>query len=141
MRPPTLLNTCALSQTCLPLSYPSNQLWISTSGMRGTSMMTGLQLVLLCLTTLNCEQLQMAFSRPTMLDWRTYVKYMSSPTPQMHSVSPWTCLIIQDNTCPSPFVRCWCPGSNTTQIILSTSTTSLMVWIWKTISLCTSSPP
>jgi hypothetical protein len=44
-------------------------------------MTTGLQLVLLRLTTLNCEQSQMASVRPTMLVWRTYIKYMSSLTP------------------------------------------------------------
>jgi hypothetical protein len=103
--------------------------------------MTGLQLALLHLTTLNCEQSQMASVTHMMLVWKMYTKYMSSLTPQMHSVSPWMCLTTWDNTCPCPFVRCWCPGSDTTQIALSTSTTSLMVWIWKTINSCTSSPP
>jgi hypothetical protein len=135
MWPPTLLSACALLQTCLPLPYPSSQSQLSTSGMRGTSTMTGLQPVLLHLTMPNCEQLQMEFVKPTMLYWRTYVKYMSSLTLQTCSISPCTCLITWDNTCPFPFVRCWCPGSDTTQ------TTSLMVWTWKTISLCTSLPP
>jgi hypothetical protein len=72
-----------LSQTRLPLLYPSSQLQLSASGMRGTSMMTGLQPILLCLTTPNCEQLWMAFVRHTMLVWKTYIKYMFSlaPTP------------------------------------------------------------
>jgi hypothetical protein len=67
MQPPTLPSVFALSQTCLPLPYPSSQLWLSTSGMRGTSMTTGLQPVLLHLTTPNCEQLWMASVRHTML--------------------------------------------------------------------------
>jgi hypothetical protein len=49
------------------------------------SMTTGLQPVLLRLTMLNCKQSQMASVRPTMLVWRMYVKYMSSPTPQTRS--------------------------------------------------------
>jgi hypothetical protein len=47
----------------------------------------------------------------------------------------------QDNHCLSPFVRSWCLGSNIIQIILSTFTTSQMVWIWKTTNLCTFLPP
>jgi hypothetical protein len=113
MWPPTHPSACVLSLTCLPLPYPSSQLWLSTSGMRGTPIMTGQLPVLLHLTILNCKQSQMEFVRPMMSDWRTYIKYMSSPTPQTHSVSPWTHLITWDNTCPSPFVRCWCPGFNT----------------------------
>jgi hypothetical protein len=49
MRPPSPPSASALSQMHLPLPYPSSQLRLSTSGMRGTSMMTGLQLVWLCL--------------------------------------------------------------------------------------------
>jgi hypothetical protein len=49
------------------LPYPSSQLWLSVSGMRGTSTVTGLQPVLLHLMTLNCKQLQMAFVRHIML--------------------------------------------------------------------------
>jgi hypothetical protein len=93
------------------------------------------------LLTLNCKPSQMEFVRHMMLVWRTYAKYMSSLTPQTFFVSPWTCLTTLDNTCPSPFVRCWCPGSDTIQITLSTSTTSHMAWIWKIISLHTSLPP
>jgi hypothetical protein len=63
------------------LAYPSSQSWLSASGMRGTSTTTGLQLVLLCLTMPNCEQLRTASVRPTMLVWRMYNKYMSSLTP------------------------------------------------------------
>jgi hypothetical protein len=65
----------------LDLPHPSSQLWLSASGMRGTSMMTGLQLVLLCLTMPNCKQLWMESVRHMMLVWRTYVKYMSFLTP------------------------------------------------------------
>jgi hypothetical protein len=68
---------------------------------------------LACLTTPNCKQLQMASVRHMMLVWRMYTKYMSSPTPQMHSISLWTHLTIRDNTHPYPFVRRWCPGSDT----------------------------
>jgi hypothetical protein len=78
--PPTPPNTSALSQTHPPLPYPSSQSWLSTSGMRGTSMTTGLQPVLLRLTMLNCKQLQTVFNRSTMLVWRMYIKYMPSPT-------------------------------------------------------------
>jgi hypothetical protein len=67
MRPPTPLSTCALSQTHLPLPYPSSQSQLSISGMRGTYMMTGLWPVLLCLMTPNCKQLQMASVKHTML--------------------------------------------------------------------------
>jgi hypothetical protein len=79
--PPTLPSTCALSQTHLPLPYPSSQSQPSASGMRGTSMTTGLQLVLLCLTMFNCKQLQTGSGRPTMLAWRMYIRYMSSSAP------------------------------------------------------------
>jgi hypothetical protein len=48
--------------------------------------MTGLQPVLLHLTMLNYKQSQMASIRHTMLVWKMYVRYMSSPTPQMCSV-------------------------------------------------------
>jgi hypothetical protein len=80
MWPPTPHSTSALSEMCLHLPYPSSQSWLSTSGMRGTSMTTGQHLVLLCLMTLNCKQSQMASVRPTMLVWKTYIMYMSSPT-------------------------------------------------------------
>jgi hypothetical protein len=79
--------------------------------------------------------------RPTMLVWRMYIKYMSSPIPQMCSVSPWTHLITWDNTHPFPFARCWCPGSNTIQTIQSISTTSPMAWTWKITNSRTSLPP
>jgi hypothetical protein len=118
----------ALLQTHLPHPYPSSQLQRSTSGMRGTSMTTGLQLVFLCLTTPNCKQLWMGSVKHTMLVWRMYDRYMSSPTPQMRSASPWTRLTTWDNTCPFPFAKCWCLGSNTTQITVFTSTTSHLVW-------------
>jgi hypothetical protein len=140
MWPPTHPSTCALSLMHLSLPYPCSQLWLFASGTRGTSTMTGLLLVLPCLMVPNCEQLQMGSVRPTMLVWKMYTRYTSSLTPQMCSLSPWTHLITWDNTCPSPFVRCWCLGSDTILIIWSTSTTSPMVWIWKTISLCTSLP-
>jgi hypothetical protein len=107
----------------------------------GTSTMTGLQLVLPRLMMLNCKQSQMASIKHTILVWRMYARYMSSPTPQTCSISQCMCLTTWDNTCPYPFVKCWCLGSDTTQITLSTSTTSLMGWIWKTISSCTSLPP
>jgi hypothetical protein len=133
-------STSALLQTCLPLPYPSSQSQPSASGMRGTSTTTGLQLVLLRLTMPNCEQSQMASIKHTMLVWRMYNKYMSSPTPQTRSTSQWMCLITWDNTCPFPFAKCWCLGSNTTQITVSISTTSQLVWSWWTTSLHTSLP-
>jgi hypothetical protein len=37
--------------------------------------------------------------------------------------------------------KVWCLGSDTIQITLSTSTTSLMAWTWKIIKLCTYSAP
>jgi hypothetical protein len=86
MQPPTPPIASALLQTCLPLPCPSNQLQLSTSGMRGTYMMTGLWLVLLHLTMPNCKQLQVASIRHTMLVWKMYARYMSSPTPQTHSI-------------------------------------------------------
>jgi hypothetical protein len=113
MQPPTLFSMCALSLTCLPPPYPSNQLQLSTSGMRETSMTTGLLPALPHLMILNCEQSWMGCVRPTKLVWRTYAKCMSSLTPQTCSISPWTHLITWDKTCPSPFVRYWCLGSNT----------------------------
>jgi hypothetical protein len=103
-------------------------------------MTTGLQPVLLHLTMPNCKQSQMASVRPMMLDWRTYIKYMSSSTPQTRSALQWTCLTTWDNTGPYPFAKCWCLDSDTTQITVSTSTTSQLVWIWRTTSLCTSLP-
>jgi hypothetical protein len=36
-------------------------------------------------------------------------------------------LTIRDNTSPFPFARCWCHGSDTTQVTASTSTTSRLV--------------
>jgi hypothetical protein len=140
MQPPTPPSASALLQMCLPLPYPSSQLWFSASGMRGTFTMTGLQPVLLCLTTPNCKQLRMASVKPTLLVWRMYDKYMSSLTPRTRSALQWTCLITQDNTCPYPFAKCWCLGSNTTQITASISTTSQLVWSWRTTSLHTSLP-
>jgi hypothetical protein len=127
MQPPTHPSMCTLSLTCLPLPYPSNQLWLSTSGMRGTSTTTGLQPVLLGLTMPNCEQLQMESVRPTMLVWGMYARYMSSLTPQTCSVSPWMRLITQHNTHPFPFVGHWCLGCNTIQTTQSTSNTSPIV--------------
>jgi hypothetical protein len=127
MWPPTLPSMCALSLTCLPLPYPSSQSQLSASGTKGTSMTTGQQPVLPHLTTPNCKLLWMDFVKHTMLVWRTYIRYMSSLTPQIRSASPWPHLITWDNACPSPFVRCWWLGSDTIQITLSTSTTSLMV--------------
>jgi hypothetical protein len=118
----------------------ASQLRLSASGMRGTSMTTGLQLVFLRLMTPNCEQLQTGSVKPTMLVWRMYDKYMSSLTLQTRSASQWTCLTTRDNTCPCPFAKCWCLGSNTTQITGSTSTTSHLVWSWRTTSLHTSLP-
>jgi hypothetical protein len=79
------------------------------------------------LMTWNCEQSRTGSVKPMMLVWRTYDKYMSSLTLQTCSASQWTCLIIQDNTCPFPFAKCWCLGSDTTQITVSTSTTSHLV--------------
>jgi hypothetical protein len=70
------------TQMCLPLPYPSSQLWPSASGMRGTFTMTGLQPVLLRLTMPNCKQLRMASIKHTMLVWKMYVRYMFSPTLQ-----------------------------------------------------------
>jgi hypothetical protein len=93
MQPPTLPSVCALSLTCLPPPYPSNQLWLSTSGMRETSMTTGLLPALPRLMTLNCKQLWMGCVRPTMSVWRTYAKCTSSLTPQTCSISPWIHLI------------------------------------------------
>jgi hypothetical protein len=140
MWPPTPPSASALLQTRLPLPYPSSQSQLSTSGVRGTSTTTDLQLVLLCLTTPNCKQSQTASVKPTMLVWRMYDKYMSSPTPQMRSALQWTCLITWDNTCPYPFAKCWCLGSGTTQITVSISTTSQLVWSWRITSLHTSLP-
>jgi hypothetical protein len=128
MQPPTPLSASASLQMHLTCPYPSSQLRLSASGMRGTSMTTGLRPVSPCLTTPNCEQSQTEFVKHTMLVWRMYDRYMSSPTPQTRSTSPWTCLTIWDNTHPFPFVRCWCLGSDTTQITVSTSTTSHLVW-------------
>jgi hypothetical protein len=88
------------------IPYPSSQLRLSTSGMRGTSMTTGLQLVSPRLTTPNCEQSRTEFIKHTMLVWRMYNRYMSSLTLQTRSASPWTRLTIQDNMHPFPFVRC-----------------------------------
>jgi hypothetical protein len=141
MWPPTHPSTCTSSPTHLPLPYPSSQLQLSASDTRGTSTMTGLQPVLPCLTMPNCKQSQLGYTRHTMLVWKTYDRYMSSLTPLMCSILPWTCLITQDNTHPSPIVRCCCPGSNTIQITLSISITSPMGWTWKTTNLCTFSPP
>jgi hypothetical protein len=107
-----------------PHPYPSSQLRLSASGTRGTSMTTGLQPVFLCLTTPNCEQLQTGSVKPTMLAWRMYDKYMSSLTLRTRSASQWTHLTTRDSTCPCPFAKCWCLGSDTTQITVSTSTTS-----------------
>jgi hypothetical protein len=140
MWPPTPPSTSVLLQTHLPLPYPSSQLRLSASGMRGTSTTTGLQPVLLRLTTPNCKQSWMASVKPTMLVWRMYNKYMSSLTPQTCSTLQWTCLITQDNTCPYPFAKCWCLGSDTTQITVSISTTSQLVWSWRATSLRTSLP-
>jgi hypothetical protein len=92
------------------------------------------------LMTPNCEQLRTASVRPMMLVWRVYDKYMSSLTPQMCSALQWTCLTTWDNTCPYPFAKCWCCGSDTTQITVSISTTSQLVWSWRTTSLRTSLP-
>jgi hypothetical protein len=140
MQPPTPPSASALLQTHLPHPYPSSQLRLSASGMRGTSMMTGLQPVFLRLTTSNCEQSWTGSVKPTMLVWKMYDKYMSSPTLQMRSASPWTRLTTQDNTRPCPFAKCWCLASDTTQITVSTSTTSCLVYSWRTTSLCTSLP-
>jgi hypothetical protein len=90
-------------------------------------MTTGLQPVFLRLTTPNCEQLQTGSVKPTMLVWRMYDKYMSSLTLQTHSASQWMRLTTRDSTHPYPFAKCWCLGSNTTQITASTSTTSHLV--------------
>jgi hypothetical protein len=130
---------CIVTDMSTP-PYPSSQSWLSASGMRGTSTTTGLQPVLLRLTTPNCEQSRTGSVKPTMLVWRMYNKYMSSLTLQTRSASQWTCLIIRDNTCPFPFAKCWCLGSDITQITVSTSTTSHLVWIWRTTSLRTSLP-
>jgi hypothetical protein len=100
MRPPTPPSTSALLQTRLPLPYPSSQLRLSASGMRGTSMTTGLRPVFLHLTTPNCEQLWTGSVKPTMLVWRMYDKYMSSLTLQTRSTSQWTRLTTWDNTRP-----------------------------------------
>jgi hypothetical protein len=127
MRPPTPLSASASLQTHLPLPYPSSQLRLSASGMRGTSMTSGLQPVFVHLTTPNCEQSQTGSVKPTMLVWRMYNRYMSSPTPRTHSASHWMCLTTLDNTCPHPSAKCWCLGSNTTQITVSNSTTSHLV--------------
>jgi hypothetical protein len=128
MWPPTLPNMSALSWTHQPLIYPSSQLQPSASSMRGTSIMTGLLLVLLRLMMPNCKQSQMGFVRLTLSVWRTYARCTSSLTLQTCSTLAWTCFITQDSTHPSPFVKCWCLGSNTIQIIPSTSP---MVWIWR----------
>jgi hypothetical protein len=117
---------CIVTDASNP-SYPSSQLRLSASGMRGTSMTTGLQPVSPHLTTPNCEQSRTEFIKHTILDWKMYDRYMSSPTPRTRSASPWTRLTIRDNTHPFPFVRCWCHGSDTTQITASTSTTSPLV--------------
>jgi hypothetical protein len=114
-------------QMHLTRPYPSSQLRLFASGMRGTSMTTGLQPVSPRLTTPNCEQSRTESVRRTMLVWRMYDRYMSSPTPQTRSASPWTHLTTRDNTCPCPFAKCWCLGSDTTQITVSTSTTSHLV--------------
>jgi hypothetical protein len=93
------------------VSEPNHGLGLMES-VFGTSMMTGQWLVLLCLTMLNCKQLWMGSVRPSMLVWRTCVRYMSSLIPQTCSVLPWTHLITQDNTSPSPSVGCQSQGTN-----------------------------
>jgi hypothetical protein len=112
-----------MSTPSLPLqSVVAFHLWHE-----GTYMTTGLQPVFLRLMTPNCEQSQTGSVKPTMLVWRMYNKYMSSPTLQTHSASHWTRLTTRDNTCPYPSAKCWCLGSDTTQITVSTSTTSYLV--------------
>jgi hypothetical protein len=140
MRPPTPPSASASLQTHLPPPNPCSQLRPFASGMRGTSMTTGLRLVFLRLTTPNCKQLQTRSVKPTMLVWRMYDKYMSSLTLQTRSASQWTCLTTWDNICPFPFAKCWCLGSDTTQITVSISTTLQLVWSWRTTSQCTSLP-
>jgi hypothetical protein len=49
--------------------------------------------------------------------------------------------ITWDNTRPYPFAKCWCLGSNHTQIRVSTSTTSQLVWIWRTTHIKAGSVP
>jgi hypothetical protein len=127
----SLQHICIVTDT----STPSLPLLV-----KGTPMMTCLQPVLPCLMMLNCEKSRMASIRLTMLVWKMYIRYMSSPTLQTHSVQQWMCLITWDSTCPYPFAKCWCLGSNTTQITVSTSTTSQLVWIWRTTNLHTSLP-
>jgi hypothetical protein len=117
MRSPIPPRASVLSQTHLPLPYPSSQLWCPASGMRGTSTTTGLQPVLLHLTTPNCKQSQMVSVIVGLED-----------VCQVHvffdSAQQWMCLFTQDNTCPCPFAKCWCLDSDTTQITVSISTTS-----------------
>jgi hypothetical protein len=116
---------CIVTDTSTP--YPSSQSRLFASGIRGTSMTTGLWPVFLHLTTPNCKQLQTGSVKPTMLVWRMYDKPISSPTLQTRSASQWTRLTTQDNTRLFPFAKCWCLGSDTTQITVSTSTTSHLV--------------
>jgi hypothetical protein len=68
------------------------------------------------------------------------VHVLSNSTNALCLTMQWTCLITRDNTRPYPFAKCWCLGSDTTQITVSTSTTSQLVWIWRTTNLHTSSP-
>jgi hypothetical protein len=76
---------CIVTDTSTP-SLPLQSVMAFCLWHEGTSMTTGLQPVLLCLMTLNSKQSQMASVRPTMLVWKTYIRYMSSSTPQTHSI-------------------------------------------------------
>lgn len=109
---------------------PCSLLQLFTCGMTATYMTTGLPLVSPHLMTPSCKQLHEVSSRLLMLACLMCMTCMSSPTPQTHSGLPWMCLIIWDNARPSTSVRCWCLGSDTTQLMSSTSIMLLVVWSW-----------
>jgi hypothetical protein len=125
MRPPTLPNVFALSQTCLPLPYPSSELRLSTSGMRGTSTTTGLQPVSLAMSD-NAELqaitdgIHQAYNVGLEDICQVHVLSDSANTLclTMTRLTTW------DSTCPHPFAKCWCLGSNTIQITVSISITA-----------------
>jgi hypothetical protein len=140
MRPPAPPNTSALSQTRPPLPYPLQSvvafcLWHeaylyddwSAAGL-ATSDNTELQAIVDGV----CQAYNVGLKDVHQ------VHVFSNSTNTLHLTMDMSHHSGQHSSCP--FAKCWCLGSNATQITVSISTTSQLVWSWRTTTLHTSLP-